>query len=623
MMASNRHTTGRLVIFISSTADLQKARDVVEKMLSELEIDGSRFELWPSSPNPPIVECLRGVEESDGLILLLGSRYGSIDKGSDLSITHLEYRRAKDLKKPRFGYILESPEREAAQVKFIEEVKNDLFIRFETPIESLGKEVKASLIQEFTRCFRQVHSYPPESPPPQIFHGTTGYQLPIDPKKAFAFLAELYKSNDDSAIHQVATDCEERFDKVPEIMNIVYMAEVNYGMQGGDADKDRVQRSIEFWGSFEAQRRYVRFSLDYNQGNALEVLSRHNEAIEKYWMSLKEMPKNAECWKNLGSAYLAVGDHGAARRCYEEALKLAPLLFEALYSLATLMLRHEKDPQSALSYLDRIIISRLPPDRLAAVQGWKAVAYMEMGRFPMGIAKAEDALAYAPSNWAWDLACRLYAMARQEDQSWLAPAESFWRRFLDKFPENSQGWAELGFVYWFLREQGNFKIGSQLALLAFNKALDLGFEDDGLVLDRIGHIYQDQGAWGEAEKWYRRAATQNPKAFGYCFGVSLIFLGRFEEALPWVQQAAEKYQPDAKSWFQVALCLGNLGRSDEAFATYQKAISLDPDYPEAWFNLGGLFWNEGNREQAKAIWTEAKTKFPGHPMGDRVDKLLD
>jgi tetratricopeptide (TPR) repeat protein len=613
----------RLVIFISSTGDLEKAREVVEQTLPELEIGGSRFESWPASPNPPIAECLRHVEESDGLILLLDSGYGTINKDSGLSITHLEYRRAKDLKKPIFAYILESPEREEAQARFIEEVKNDLFIRFETPIGALGKEVKDSLIQEFTRCFRQVHAYPPASPPSQIFHGTTVFQLPFDPKEAFGKLSELYKSNDDMAIHQVAADCETRFSQNPEIMNIIYMAEVNYGMDGGYADKDRLQRALEFWDDFEAQRRWVRFSLDYNQGNALGVLGRHQEAIEKFRQALKEMPEHAQSWKNLGNAYLDIGNKTAALQCFEEALRLNPLLFEALYSLATLK-RQENDPQGALAYLNRIITSNLTPDQLSWVQGWKAVTYMEQGLFPDGIAKVEEALAHRPDwEWAWSLAGRLYSLVRHEDTIWLVPAEAFWRRFLDKYPEKAEAWAELGFIYWFLRKQGNVERYSILALKAFTKAVNLGFQDDGLILDRIGHLYQNKDNWTEAENWYRQAAQKNPGAFGYCFGVSLIFLGRHEEALPWVREAAEKHQPDAKSWFQVAVCLEKLGRIDESAVAYQKAISLDSDYPEAWFNLGGLHWNVGNHEQALAVWSEAKARFPEHPLGRQVDKLLD
>jgi len=601
---------------------LQKARDVVEKTLFELEIDGSRFEFWPASPNPPIAECLRGVEESDGLILLLGSRYGTIDKDSSLSITHLEYRRAKDLKKPTFGYILESPGREAEQAKFIEEVKIDLFNPRETSIENLGKEVKASLIQEFTRCFRQVHTHPPESLPRQIMHGATGFHLPCDPQKAFAILSELYKSSDDLAIHQIAADCEKRFGHIPAIMNLVYAAEVNLGMAGGDADKERVLRALDFWEHLGDGDKQFRASLYYNQGNALGVIGRHHEAIEKYRQALKHIPEHAQCWKNLGNSYLDIGNKSAALQCFEEALKLNPLLFEALYSLATLK-RQENDPQGALAYLNRIITSSLTPDQLSWVQGWKAVNYMEQGLFPDGIAKVEEALAHRPDwEWAWSLAGRLYSLARHEDATWLVPAVAFWRRFLDKYPEKAEAWAELGFIYWFLRKKGNFAGYSLLALKAFKQAISLGFKDDGLVLDRVGHLYQDKEDWPEAEKWFRQAAKQNPVAFGYCFGVSLIVLGRYEEALPWVREAAEKYQPDALGWFQVAVCLEKMGRLDEAVNAYQKAISLDPDYPKAWFNLGGVYWNEGNREQAITIWAEAKTRFPDHPLGKQVDELI-
>lgn len=612
----------RLIFFISSTGDLQKARDVVEQILPDLEIDGSRFESWPASPNPPITECLQVIEKSDGLILLLGSRYGFIDKDSGLSITHLEYRRAKQLNKRIFAYILESPEREAAQARFIEEVKAHLFIR-KTPIENLTNEVRASLLQEFTRCFRQVHSYPPESPPPQIIRDPTIYHLPLEPKEAYAFLEGLYKGNNDSAIHQVAAECEARFGQVPEIMNIVYMAEVNYGMEKGEADKGRLQRAITFWDAPDARRRYVGFSLDYNQGNALGVLGRHKEAIEKYRQSLKEFPGHAQCWKNLGTAYIDIGNKSEALKCLEEALRINPLLFEALYSLATLK-REEHDPSGALAYLNRIITARLTPDQLSWVQGWKAVTYMEQGLFPDGIAKIEEVLAIRPDwKWAWSLAGRLYSLARHEDKRWLLPAESFWQRFLDKYPEKAEAWAELGFVYWFLRKPENNTRCSSLSLKAFTTAINLGFQDDGLILDRVGHLHQNEGKWTEAENWFRQAANKNPGAFGYCFGVSLSFLGSYEEALPWFKAAAEKHQPDAKSWSQVALCLGNLGRIDEAIIAFQKAISLNPDSPEVWFDLGGLYWNAGNREQAKTIWAEAKIKFPEHPLGEQVDKLLD
>jgi hypothetical protein len=79
----------RLRIFISSTADLKRWRRAAAEALTELHIDGQRFEQWPSSPKKPISECLQSVEESDALLLLLGKKYGTVVQ-SGLSATHLE-----------------------------------------------------------------------------------------------------------------------------------------------------------------------------------------------------------------------------------------------------------------------------------------------------------------------------------------------------------------------------------------------------------------------------------------------------------------------------------------------------------------------------------------------------
>ena len=90
----------------------------------------------------------------------------------------------------------------------------------------------------------------------------------------------------------------------------------------------------------------------------------------------------------------------------------------------------------------------------------------------------------------------------------LGPAADFWQRFIDKHPHNVEAWAELGYVYWFL---GGKKIGwisPQRAPLAFTKAVELGLDDGGLVWDRIGHLYQEQDRWKEAEKAYRQAAKK-------------------------------------------------------------------------------------------------------------------
>lgn len=612
----------RLRVFISSTADLKKERDIVELALSELEVDGIRFESWPASPNSAVAECLQQIKESDAITLILGPRYGSLTQ-EGISVTRLEFRKAKEWDKPVFALIMDFPHWEPDQERFVAEVREYCWAPI-VSLSELGCKVRASFIQEFTRCFRQVHANPPETPP-TVKEVAREKPTPLshDPQKALAQLTDLYEQGEDLTIRQISAEAEARFGQVIEIMNLVYMAEVNYGMGGGAVSREMLIKALTFWESGAARERWTSFSLLFNQGNALGVLQRLHEAIEKYRQALKANPGYVECWKNLGSAYLRVGDVIEAEQCYLNAVKMEPLLFEGWYCLASLNLRHRHNPEIALSYLNRIITSLLPAARRAAVYGWKAVAYQAMGRFFEGVVQAEEALTQdAEANWVWILAGRLYALAWRQDKIWLRPASAFWERFLNKFPDIPDAWAELGYIHFSLKESLCSFEDKEKSMNALNRAIDLGFEDDGLAWDRLGHLYQEQENWHAAENAYRQAALKNPSEFGFCLGIALLQSEKYPEALPWLKEAAEKHHPDALSWFWLAFCLEKLGRPTEAIAAYEKTIALDPDYPEAFYNLGGLYWNERLIPQAKTIWREAISRFPDHTVCSQVKLFL-
>jgi len=614
----------KLVAFISSTADLKSERDAVEEVLNDLKIDASRFESWPSSPNNPISECLKQVEESYAFILLLGKKYGNFAEDG-LSATHKEYRKAKELNLPIFAYIFHTNNLEEKQQSFIDEVNKNKFRIVVKNINELKEKVKDSFLQEFTRCFLEKHSTPPElselsAEISMNVHSENVPKLPDNIDDAIKLLNRLYDNRKDKLLHLMANESGWKFGNNPEIMNIVYMAKVNYSMAGGDVEKEQLLKAIDFWKKHDG----TKWLTKYNQANAFSELKRYEEAIGLYKLSLDETPDFAECWKNLGSAYYKIDDISSSRKCYEKALEIEPQLFEALYCLAVLLIKKDNDPETAISYLNRIMTFNLSPIHLASVQSWKAIAYSKLGRIPEGVASAEDSIINSPDSfWTWAVAGRLYALIKNEDSTWLVKAADFWKRFLNKYPDKAEAWAESGLVYWSLYGDKNEPDFSEKSLFAFNKALELNYDDDGLVWDRIGHIHQVRGNWEEAEAAYRNAVSKNPDSFGYCLGVSLIFLERYEEALPWVLKAAEKNQPDALSWFQVGVCYEKLGNSSEAVQAYEKAIELDPDYPEPLFNLGGLYWNKGDSEKAKNIWEQALKKFPDHKLCNQVKNLLN
>lgn len=96
-------------IFVSSTwLDLREERTSVEKALHRMrDAQFSGMEYFGSRPDKPKEVCLQEVAGSEAYIGIVGSRYGSIDPDSQLSLTELEYRQARSRGIPCLIYIKE------------------------------------------------------------------------------------------------------------------------------------------------------------------------------------------------------------------------------------------------------------------------------------------------------------------------------------------------------------------------------------------------------------------------------------------------------------------------------------------------------------------------------------
>lgn len=627
MSPDNRHGIRKLRVFISSTADLKAARDAVVEVLAALDVDGSRFESWPSSPNPPLQECFLQIDEADAVVLLLGDRYGSATPDG-VSATRAEYRRAVELNKPLFAFVLKRDSREPPQEDFVQEVRPTHWHGPEIEnIDQLKEMVRQSLLQEFTRCFRTVHAMPPHSPPaPPPVAARSTVALPADRASAVRMLKELYAQGHEMDILALKDAYLSHLGDDPDVRNFLYIVEVNNGINDMSFDSDLVKEAVEFWASDDAKRRWAPFSLLYNQGNALTALKRYGEAVEKYERALHLQPHFAECWKNLGSAHLALGNRSLAKQHYKTALRYQPKLFEALYCLGVTLAEDNEDADMALGYLERIDETALAPSQQAAVCAWRAILYLRLRRYSEGITNGEHAIqADQDQVWAWQHTARLYAVARRQDKRWLRPASDFWRRFVKRFPESGQAWSELGFTLWFLREQAGETEGRALteeALHAFESAVAHGPSDDALAWDRIGHLREDLHDMPDAERAFREAVARARSQFLYCLAECLISQRRFHDALPLAIESAEKCQRDAHGWSQVGRCYSELKMFADAREAYEKAIKLDPGYPNAWFELGGLYWNRGLSSDALAIWKDAVSRFPDHPLATRVREFL-
>lgn len=95
-------------VFLSSTfADLYDHRRVLLDTLRKMgdDIAVAAMEDFGSDPRNPIELCTKKVAECDAYVGVLGTRYGSIDKSSGMSITEIEYRTALARQLPVLLYL--------------------------------------------------------------------------------------------------------------------------------------------------------------------------------------------------------------------------------------------------------------------------------------------------------------------------------------------------------------------------------------------------------------------------------------------------------------------------------------------------------------------------------------
>lgn len=143
-------------VFISSVQkELENERIAAQELLwtdpfLKTHCDPVLYEFEPASPKVATKECLEEIETCQYFALIIGNQYGYAE--GDLSITHLEYRKAKERKLPCFVFIkgTEDAKRELeVREKLLKEIRVDKlkYKRFANYRE-LQTELRAALVKQ-------------------------------------------------------------------------------------------------------------------------------------------------------------------------------------------------------------------------------------------------------------------------------------------------------------------------------------------------------------------------------------------------------------------------------------------------------------------------------------------
>lgn len=121
----NRAGGGVVKIFISSVRrGLEDERDALPPLIRALGHEPRRFEDYTAQPVPPREACLRGVEDADAYLLLLGDRYGDPLPDTGRAPTEEEWVVARRRGIPILAFRKQGGTPEVAQSEFVSRVES-------------------------------------------------------------------------------------------------------------------------------------------------------------------------------------------------------------------------------------------------------------------------------------------------------------------------------------------------------------------------------------------------------------------------------------------------------------------------------------------------------------------
>jgi len=127
------------------------------------------------------------------------------------------------------------------------------------------------------------------------------------------------------------------------------------------------------------------------------------------------------------------------------------------------------------------------------------------------------------------------------------------------------------------------------------------------------------GIWKDGETLWRHVLEHNPGSLVALNNLGQTYngLGRYEEAVPFLEKAARGEVPYAEAHVNLCLAYYRLGRTEEAIAACERALDINADCPKAYNNLGNIYYDLGAYEKARSSFAKSLELDPDFALGNR------
>lgn len=303
------------------------------------------------------------------------------------------------------------------------------------------------------------------------------------------------------------------------------------------------------------------------------------EAVTAAQRQVLRKPRSGSAWGRLGMVLRAHDFDVPANRCLAQAERLDPEEPRWPYLQAQTLLL--SDPDGGIACLERAV--ERCQDTPLAPRLRLAEALLDTGRLDQAELHLQQALARDPDNARTHLDLGRLAILRQD---WRKALEHLTRCVADA---NARRFALL------LRAQVYRRLGERAQADADESQAEKLPEHEAWpdqFLDEVWHLQRGLEARLVSAERLRRD-------------------GRLDQAIPILEDTAQKYPTSFLPGLRLSELWHRLGREDRAEAACRQALRADPDAAQVWFWLGCLQVLKGPHEAADSFRRTLRLK-PDH-----------
>lgn len=343
--------------------------------------------------------------------------------------------------------------------------------------------------------------------------------------------------------------------------------------------------------------------------------------------ALKRKPNNKICWNNLGLILLAKGDPGGAKYCWHQALEIDPQFQKATENMQRLDAELQNSNITFTTEEKENICSTTPEERedtSASAIPWTEInSLLQAKRFDQALNLAENHWPNDPTADDYQRMSQMYRQANDHQTSletlidWTAAD-----------PDNALAWEALGEGY--LSSDLHIK-----SIEPFEKAIELGIASAKTHVNLSHALFAVERYTDSADQMAIACQLDRSVQHMKQLASSLVMCCRYQEALDIYQRLMhEELIFENEIGANYALCLTYMGRFDDALPLLDNAISNHRNDPSillmrATIHLLHQRWELGWKDylwRGTSIKNHLRTlpfdKWNGHDLKGKTIVLL-